>query len=377
MGATLPDEVRLSVTIDREHAVMIAGGGGAAQVVPMTTKGGAFRAGGTIVVSIPCGGVFCDGVTGVNFEALALTPGASTLSGTGMGTADFVVGDLGSELPFTATLTGGDDVTAPFLISHGLVDNPFVPFELQVSEPLPETAKADLVDPDGNRIALEPVFGDGKVKIVTEFRKPDVVLPFVSGFTASVDGLVDFAGNSGAAGAPLRIVAFPAPPVIAADGFESATGTVGGAAIVGAGSIPAISGTASAYFGMGAPTPDGVKAGTGLFVRIPRRATDSKVVFSYRVVASDFPTSFNGFIFAGSVGGSVAQAGPFPQVNDPVPLVTTATPIVAASPVLTMEIPLTDRVEGEVAVMIGEFPAVGLLERAGREGLLVDDLRAE
>jgi hypothetical protein len=374
MGATVPDSVGFSVTLDRAHAAMLVGGGGITQVVPMISGGWTFRAGTSVDVSIPNAGP-CEAPSGIHFETLELTLGSS-LTGTAKGTATVFTGDLGMTFQFTATLTGGPDVTAPFLMSSQLVDNPFDSFEVLVSEPLPQTATADLVASDGSRIALEPVLSDGDVKVITAFKKPDVVLPLTGGFSISVDGLVDFAGNQGASGAPLRLVAFDVPPLVPADGFESAMGTVGGATIVGGGPIPAIDGMQSAYIGATAPSPTGVTPGRGLFVRIPRAATDTSVRFSYRILAGPFPAFFDGRVFAGSAGGPVAMALPFATALGGTPLDATATPIINASGVMAMAVPLADRIDGEVAVMIEE-PQAGCVSAPRGVGLLVDDLRAE
>jgi hypothetical protein len=107
-------------------------------------------------------------------------------------------------------------------------------------------------------------------------------------------------------------------------------------------------------------------------VRLPRQATDTKVRFSYRVVAAAFPTGFFGQVYAGAVDGPIGQSPAFPQVNEPKPITSN----IFAGDVQTGEIPLEDSVAGEVIVLIQPFTVTCGFGPAPT-GLLIDDLRTE
>jgi hypothetical protein len=305
------------------------------------------------------------------------------LTGSAGGTAEVVDGDVLSEIELTATLAGGPDLTPPSLIAAGTVTSPFDTFALSASEPLPESATAHLVASDGSQLDLVPIFVDGAIKVISAFEKPPVVLHPGNGYAVAMGGLVDFAGHIAVDDAPLRVVMIPAAPLIADDGFESAAAgpsIIGGASLVTAGSpVPPIAGAESVYIGQpGAPALGAVAPGTGLLVRVPRKATDTKLRFRYRVVwLSSGSPSGNGLnVYVGSADGPAA-AGAIPRV--PSPQGMGALPSVEVSGFAVMEVPLADASASDLVVSIpGQVaPGCGLVGSKGGLGLLVDDLRAE
>jgi hypothetical protein len=367
-----PDTLRFSLTLDPEAGLAVVGGGGSSQLVHVATSDGrTFHTTEPARVSVVSGQPCGQGITAFDFDTLTLAVGAA-LTGMAQGSAEAVVGDVVMNLSVTAMLTGTPDVTAPFPIAPGSpIDDPFAPFEVFASEPLAATATARLVGSGGESIDLVPQLATGAIPLVTGFAKPDVVLPLAAGFAVSAEGLVDLAGNRGATDTSLRIAAFPAAPLIPEDGFESATGTVGGATVVST----AITGTASAYVGASAPPINGTQAGAKLFVRLPRRASDTKVRFSYRVVAGAFPAAFFGSVYAGSVGGPVATTPPFPA-NGENPTALPGNAGVFGGDVHMMEVPLSDAVDGELVFLLRPGTVTCGFGPTGI-GVLVDDLAVE
>jgi hypothetical protein len=147
-------------------------------------------------------------------------------------------------------------------------------------------------------------------------------------------------------------------------------GTVGGAAIVG----DAISGAASAYVGVRAPSLGGVAAGPRLLVRLVRRATDTTLSFSYRLVAADFvkpfPSSFPGFIAAGSVGRPVTINQNFPNqdAGGVPPTQAPRDPAVLLGAVHTLQFQLGDAFDGELVLLIRPWSP------ADAGGILIDNV---
>jgi hypothetical protein len=356
----MADDFTFSATLDPELGLFFAGAAGFNQVVPMTIEGpGAFHVGEYVQISIrDTPQTFRE----LQLDTLDLSATDAALMGTGTAQDGslFVTGHAAS-----ATLVGRPDVTPPFLTGTSIED-PFSLFQLNPSEPLPETATARLVGSDGTVVPLVPMLRGDVVKIVDSFLKPDVVLPF-AGFQVELDGLVDFAGNHGSEA--LRLGSLEPPPLLAADGFESATGTVGDASIVGGDA--AIAGAFSAYLGTGAPAIRGVEPGPRFYARLPRHAADTKVRLSYRLVAPSFPAQFPGGAFAGSVGGPAGPPVAFEAEMEGAAMPQTDALLGA---VRTLELPLSGSVEGEVLVLV-EGPAA-FLGPSGT-GLIIDDVHAE
>jgi hypothetical protein len=362
----LPGSLAFSMTLD-PRGLMFVGGGGLSQVVGTTTDGRTYRAVATVTVLPPQP---ARGSDSIDFNSLEVTPEGEGLVGTAVGALEIPNGNGLTPVALSATLTGGPDVTAPFLLAvGGIVDDPFAPVQVNPSEPIPVSATAALVGSDGTTIALDAQV-DGE--LITTFRKPNVVLPLAEGYVASTDGLVDLAGNAGVGGAPLRIVSLGNVPLITDGGFESATGTVGEASIVGV----AFDGVASAFIGgAGVPSLGGVAPGPRLFVRLPRRATDSFASFSYQIVAPNtfhpFPRSFPGVFEVGSVGRPPSAQMSFPAFDEPTFISMPTEPMLLFGGVHTIKVPLVDSVDGELVVLIKPTDTVAPV------GVLIDDLRLE
>lgn len=370
----LPATNAFSLTIDADAGLMFVGGGGAVQVVPATTSDGrTFRAAQPVHVAIASAG--CpQGVSAFTYAALEVTVDGAHLRGATAGTAELIKGDLARQVPVSLDCEGGPDVKAPFPIAANAdISGAFSRVSVWPSEPVPATSKARLVGADGSHVDLVPQLSTDGL-LATAFVAPWIVLHPGVGYDVRFDGVVDFAGNAGAK-APLRVGAVGAAPLLAEDGFESVAGaTVGGATVLRAGGqLEPIAGAASAFVGPGEDTPGG-PAGRSFFVRLPRRASDTKVRFAYRLTATQAPLSFVGTIYAGSVDGPVAEGGPLPVLTTAVSTPNDAQVLVGD--VQVKELPLEGSIDGEVLVSI-EVTSTSCAFLPPSAGLIIDDLRVE
>jgi hypothetical protein len=375
-GATLPPTSAFSLTLDADARLIIAGGGGTSQAVPVTTDDGrTFR--GSKLIYVRNVGLGCQsGISGFEYDSIEVTLDGAVLRGQADGKASFISGDVSFDLPFSAELEGTADATRPFLVAPDFtLSYPFDMLEAWASEPVPAGATARLVATDGSHVDLVPSFDPDDAELLKYFEKPRTVLHLGVSYELPSDGLVDFAGLAGEADPPLRVGAIPTPPLVPEDGFESAVGPyVGDAAVVRGAMLPPIAGTTSVYVaGQGAPMSDGVKFGKPLFVRLPRHAGDTKVRFSYRLVSLTYPLSFVTSVKAGSVDGPIAEAPPVAAITDGPPPAPGG-PVIG--PVQEMELALADSVEGEVVVWIQPLVVTCGFAPPGT-GMLIDDLRAE
>jgi hypothetical protein len=377
-GAQLPPTSSFTLVLEAAEGRIIVGALGASSVVPVTTDDGkTFRT--TKAFSVGAGGQdACAGVTSVEYTSLEVTITAAGLQGKGSGNAQVSCGDCVFTVPFSAVLAGGADVTAPFLVllGAGRVD-PFTPFTVLASEPLPATAKARLVGSDGTEVELEPRVEPGVVPLVTGFDKPNVVLSFGGGHVVQLDGLVDFAGRAGTTDAGLRIAGSPTPPLAAEDGFESATGAAFASAAVVTDPTFVIAGARSLYFGGSSAPPLGTVApGAGLLVRLAVQPGDTMVRLSARGVSPTGETGFAGQINIGSVGRAAQPSRGFTAFEPATGVRPPGGAELFLSPPKTFQWPLPDDVSGEVVVSITPTsfecgPAFMV------SGMLVDDLRVE
>jgi hypothetical protein len=248
--------------------------------------------------------------------------------------------------------------------------SPFFEAAVLPSEPLPLEAAVVLAGSDGAEIPLLPDVNSGAVPVVTSFHGPGVVLPFGKSYALSPVRLVDFAGNSGADGAPIRLGDLPTPPLIAADGFQSVPdGHLGGAAVVTTGSLASIAAARSLYIGpASAPGTDEYQQTTSLTVRLALAPGDRWVRVSSREVAGVGTVNFLGSIQVGAVGGR-ATTKPLPTSLD-MPAGLVGGKQVFLGDVKTTQVPLPDGATGEVVVMIAS-------DSTNPAGLLIDDLRVE
>jgi hypothetical protein len=379
-STSLPPTNRFTVVQDLSALRMIAGGNGRGAVVGVTTSDGrTFRSTGGFAV----GDDSTDGCSvpeDVRYDSFEVTLTDSALTGTASGAATISCGDCAFTVPFAATLTGTRDKMLPTLRPSGpLPATPFDSFGLVTSEPLPATATAKLVADDGAAIDLIPQITSGDLPFVAGFTKPEVVLRAGQGYVVTLDGLVDFAGQSDKAGPPLRLTTFVDPPTVPEDGFESATGSaLGGAMVMTAGALPAIAGNTSLYIGTkGAPALDAPN-GRSLAVRLARQAGDTKLRFSYRVVAIQSANLISAMVRVGSEGASPGDAVyGIGNMATPTEKLTVGGMPVFASVAAEMEVPLPADATDHVLFVIAPSNIFCFPGGSPSEGLLIDDLRLE
>jgi hypothetical protein len=380
-GSTaIPPTNRFTLVRDLTALRVIAGGNGRASVVPVSTGDGrTFHSAGSFTVGDMTMNA-CSGPQEVRYDSFDFTITGGSLTGTATGAASISCGDCSFFVPITATLTGTADETVPTLRAAGEhAVTPFDPIWLAASEPLPAGVTAKLVADDGASIDLVPQVLDGDLPVVVAFYKPAITLRTGQGYVVTLDGLVDFAGLSDA-DTPLRITSFPAAPTVAEDGFESATGaSLGGAMVVTAAQMPPIAGNTSLY--VGPPGAPGIVStnGASLAVRLARQPGDTKLRFSYRVIAAASQGSFFGTLLVGSEGAPSGQtasgfAGMAPSAQEPV---TVGGKAAYASAVTVMEQPLAADTTDSVLVLITPGSDVCRAGPLLNAGVLMDDLRLE
>ena len=380
-GSTaLPPNNRFTLVLDADARLAIVGGNGRGAVVGVTSNDGrTFRSTGPF--SVGGDGDTCSGTEEIRYDSLEVTLAGGSLTGSASGAATVSCGDCLFFVQFGATLTGTTDVTPPQLRGAAFqASTPFDPVALIASEPLPVGVTARLIADDGAAIELVPSIVDGEIPLVVGFTKPDVVLRAGQGYAVPPEGLVDFAGQTDRAGPALRLVSFADAPAVAEDGFEAATGSVlGGALVMTAGGLlPPIAGNTSLYVGNpGAPGLD-TTTGRSLAVRLPRQAGDAKLRFSYRHVSTFAQLGFSGSVHVGSEGASPGTPtyalGSGTAVTE---MITIAGKPAYTSPAATAELTLPADAKDEVLVVIAgvsSFCGRGLI---GAAGLLIDDLRLE
>jgi hypothetical protein len=380
---TLPPRNTFTLVLDVEAGHAIVGGKGTGAVVPVTTADGrTFQTAKVFAVGLPSGNG-CLSLDAIYYESIEITVDGATLQGKATGNAAVSSGDVMPRGAFTATLVGAADTKPPSLIpGQGTAGaTPFDFFSVLTSKPLPATAKARLVAGDGSTIDLLPRLSEGTPPLITAFKKPDVVLAPGEGYTVTVDGLVDFVGNSGATEPPLRLSTFKAAPVVPEDGFESAVGTtLGGATLIRSGPLAPLAGAASAYVGSaGSPLGGGASASTALNVRLTLQPGDTTLRFSYRVVSSVRDVAFGGGLRFGSVGHSPGSSILLSTALANTPEVWPGDVSVFLSPVGTAEVAIPSDAQGELLVSIAIHDSQCASPPAGNPpgGILIDDLRVE
>jgi len=377
-STSLPPTDTFTLVVDADRQLAIAGGDGRGAIVGVTSSDGlTFRSAGAF--SVGGDGSACGGNTDIRYDNFEVTIAGGSLTGTASGSASISCGDCSFLVPFGATLTGTVDTTPPKLRGTGLTpSNPFDPLGLVTSEPLPAGATAQLVADDGARIDLIPSIIAGIEPLVVGFSKPDVVLRAGQGYAVTFDGLVDFAGLSDKAGPPLRVASFRAAPTVPEDGFESATGSeLGGAMVMTAGALPAIAGNTSLYIGgKGAPAVDSSN-GRSLTVRLSRQPGDTKLRFSYRAVAVQAQAGFLGFLRIGSEGASTGSPAFSFATQMATQMISVAGQTAYASASAMFETPLPADATDAVVLVIAPTNFSCGPAPINNSGLLIDDLRLD
>jgi hypothetical protein len=377
-GVRLPATNRFTLQLDPAAGRAVAGGGGEAARVELTTSDGrTFRLARTIGVGVSQSP--CEGLLRLVYDALELTMAGDGFVGRASGRATFISRSINTtDLTFEATLEGSPDTTPPFLVlpEGAIADDPLSPFQIWTSEPLPASALARMVGGGGEVAGLVPELTQGDVPMIASFAKASLTLPPGQAFEALFsDDVTDLAGNLAPLGVGLRLAKVVDAPLLPPDGFESATGaTLGGAAIVHEGSVGPIAGAASAYIGQpDSPTPGDLAISPKLAVRMAVPPGATKLSFSYRVLAAG-NKSTPAFVQIGSVGRAPGPATAVPQGKG-YQLTMWGLQTFDQSAIAAMSVPLPDDL-GPEAVIVIRTPT-SCMTGFGSPGLLLDDLRLE
>jgi hypothetical protein len=367
-----------TMTVDGEQLIAISGASSSVTVSPVQPAAGGFRLLGSLVFVDPtnpgCGGA-------LTYENLTFTFDAGGgLLGSASGTRTTVVGDVGNPVRVTISMTGAADRVVPalgLLTSEDITD-PFASFSVIPSEPLPEQAVPVLRSSGGDAVALTSFVAPGGGALY-EFFKPPVVLRFGEQYRVDVGaGVADFAGNL-LTGTNLTFTTRAAPPLIAADGFESATGaTLGGAQVLSGAGDPIINGTHSLYVPPATLPPTAPV--TQLALRLSVVPGSTMLRFAYQLVN---PTTVpNAYFWVGSVGGMYAIAAPTPggpgaTTVGPTTPATIGGSQVALGPVATATVDLPGGTTGEIVIERVTLGGNCGAPSPPPAGIIIDDLRTE
>src|SRR6185312_8217301 len=334
---SFPTTAHATLVLDASAGWLLIGAVGQGSSAAATASGSALSIAAPVSLAVPFSGA-CDGRATLRFATLAVTvDGAGRLHGTGSGLASYIVGDLGYNQAFTATLDGLPDATPPSLPldTAGVLD-PLASARFAVSEPLPAGAKAQLVAADGSLFDLSPeMSSDGSPAFVTAFRVP-VALAFGASYQVVLDQMVDFAGNQ-ALPPKTPLATLAAPALLTDGGFETTTG-LDTSLISSGGDLPVISGTKSLYLDPGMFAWQG----SAVSFRLAVHPGDRAVRFSYRVASSYQSGIFYGAIVIGSAGAPIASLATLPQGTPTTMLTRSNGTTVTLGPVSSFELPLPD-----------------------------------
>lgn len=391
-GTSLPPSHHFALAIDFDQRRMIVGGGGTAYAVPVTVGPGHTFHAEKVAPALQLftvqldGGLSCMRDEDVSYDSITFTVNGTSLTGTAEGHSNYLQYDYIIQTPFTAVIAGGPDATppsvlisAPFGFSALLPVNPLSPPAFRISEPAAETSKARLVTSDNHAIDLVPsVNADADLSVVG-FQSPDVVLRYGVKYHIDASGIVDLAGVHGAA-SDLTFETPATPPLVAEDGFEGVTTTtLSGASVIKTGSLPPITGTTSVYVSSVYGSPIN-QSGAPLTVRLPVQAGDTKVRFSYRIVAQNQGilgfSSVSATATVGVVDGKTSHGTQFVDGGHRTMLADVDAGTIYLGDVQTMEIPLPAGATNEV---VFELSSSGFScgPTSPTAGVLVDDLRVE
>jgi hypothetical protein len=374
--AAFPRAQTFTVFVDAQALRLVAGahGYGAASGLARDAATGAFATDGVVAVRGPFSGS-CDGVAEVEYDELEFEVVGRRLTGTGRGLARFVTGDIRWSAPMTAVLAGALDEAAPVVAPAAETIEPMGQSFFAASEPLGESA-ASLIGAEGDVFALGAEIYDGPPMFTTGFVRSPLMLNWGTTYEVTTEALVDLAGHAGMRASRPTVHTPPSPPVIAEDGFESATGgTFGGAAVVSAASrIEALAGTKSLAIGHGVGHPF-LTVGPTFTARLAIQPGDTVVRFAARVATPfDAPAGFEGEVRVGVPGREVSV------IKDVSATEVSPAPVSSGAPIYmgllrTIEVPLPLGAVGEASVQIASR-AVGCGSRYA-SALIIDDLRVE
>ncbi|HMF43565.1 MAG TPA: hypothetical protein VKQ32_22985 [Polyangia bacterium] len=365
-----------TMVVDGDMATAILGAGIQGFVSPIQPTAGGFRVTAPMTLPIPGAPAWFVYYTDLTF---ALDP-TGLLNGSGSGQLTLNGGggcNRNYNSAATMSLTGTPDTVAPVLTiaSAGDLTDPFSSFGVVSTEPLPgQTARPVLRAASGDTVVLSPSFTPSDT-FLTGFDKPAVVLRFGEQYSIDLTGMTDFAGNAAVAPTTdgLGFTTVAAPPLVAADGFESVTGaTLGGAQVLSGAGDPVINGTHSLYVPSETPT---TPTKTELALRLPVSPGKIVVRFAYRNV--NLSSATNTYFAIGSVGGSIV-IGLLPSDTGATTTGTIAGTQVLLGPLGTMTIDLPADVTDEIVLeRVAQVVACPGFPASPTQGIIIDDLRIE
>ena len=327
---------------------------------------------------------FSFGTSSLAYQTINVTIGATgTLSGTGQGRGTSPSSSdtsPPSNVALSISLTGVPDNQWPGFDSAlfgGVAVDPFTFPTVVPTEPLPPNTRLTFVNLRGDRVDLAPR-ADQTVAAFSFEPALYRMLRYGEQYSVMFDGIVDFAGNVYPPGGTVAFTTAAAPPLVAEDGFESATGTTLASAQVLSGSgAPTITGARSLYIPpiVSVFPPSGSTKLTQLALRLALAPGDTVVRFSYRTVN---PSSFGGATFQmGSEGGQIVV----PTLSSATQSTTTATipgqGSVMLGPITTGEFALPPDAAGEITLIRFAQTWASSMPSPPVTGLIIDDLRAE
>ncbi|HXU05224.1 MAG TPA: hypothetical protein VN903_29900, partial [Polyangia bacterium] len=287
--------------------------------------------------------------------------------------------DVAMTVAATIDLTSVPDLEAPTLslsASSDLAD-PWASLWIVASEPLPGDQMAPVLQAGSGEVVTFDGVPTGADTTFAVLEKPRRLLRYHETYQITFDTLTDFAGN------PARwsndrafFTTRDAPPLVAADGFESTMDeTVGGAQILSGAGAPTITGARSLYI---PPAASLGAAGfaTQLAMRLPIPAGARMLRFAYRIV--DPGPDSGTFYVIGSVGGTLVNVS-LSSNAEGVTYATIGQDRVGLAPMITAAIALPPDVHDDIVF-------VRIASQAGScagpppppvPGIILDDMRAE
>jgi hypothetical protein len=315
------------------------------------------------------------------YDDLTFTIDASgRLSGSGRGLLWISTPDGVTTPVATMVLTGAPDTEPPTfdLWASGDPADPWTQLLVLASEPLPvEQVRPLLRSAGGDAIALDATTSTADMYVAT-FSNPRRLLRFAEPYRITFEGLTDFAGNPATSNGDITFTTRAAPPLVAADGFESvSTDTLGGAQVLSGANTPTLSGARSLYVPPAASLGSSGQV-TQFAVRLPIPAGSTTLRFDYRLVNPN-GTFLDSYFIIASVGGEIGTAVLESNDHDSTTAATIGQTQVSLGPRRTVTSVLPTDVHDEVVIARIATPSALCSRDTPRAvpGLIIDDLRAE
>lgn len=367
----------LLIRVDPQTPEMIlAVPGSAVHVALQAGSAGTFSATGAFVLPLDAHAVSpCS--SHMQLTDIALVATKDGLTGTAQGTVSLIMGDVGDSYGAVMQMTGTPDRTAPSLGTDVSGVDPLADVALIASEPLPATATATLTTGPETITLLPNISTESGV--VTGFSRSTLALRYATTYQVGLSSWADLAGNAGAA-LP-KLTTLPVPPLATPDGFETASGSLGGAQIVDASVLPPITGQRSAVVVQAGMVP-GLGGADRMTVRLAVAAGATKVRFATRLFSQ------REFRFLGDPYSPFTIAVPGGAIVRPIgPVMAFATTRITLpsgaslwfGDVQDVELPLPAGTGDEIVfdVLVYGYPAGCGLLPALPPNVVIDDLRVE